>query len=374
MKHYQNPIRWTACIPGALAALALTVGSAICAYAEDPEVNLFAWAEYVPKEVIDGFQEKTGIKVIYGTFDSLEFMETKLLTGSSGYDVVLPSALVANRLMQAGALAELDQSKLPNRKHLDPRIMDFLDKHDEGNRFGVPYLWGTTGVMYNPALIAERMEDAPLDSLDMFFDPAVVAKFDDCGVAIIDSPEEIVAIALNYLGLDPFTTDKDDFKKVGNLLAPIQPYIRHFRTGAIINDLAQGDICLALGWSGDAGTAYARALESGNGIEVFYSVPKEGTEIFFDFMSIPIDAPHPANALALMNYLMQPEVIASVTNAYYYPNGNLASLEFIADEIKGDPSVYPTPEMMANLFPNLPRDQKTLRTLTRTWTRFKTGR
>jgi len=223
MNHYSITSRWAVCASGGLAALVLAAGIATQARAADQQVNVFAWADYIPAEVIDGFEEKTGIKVNYAAFDSLEILETKLLAGGSGFDVVMPSALVANRMMQVGALAELDQSKLPNSKHLDPDIMAFLGKHDEGNRFGVPYLWGTTGVMYNPALIAERMEDAPLDSLDMFFDPSVVAKFADCGVAMIDSPEEIIAIALNYLGLDPFTSNKDDFKKVGALLAPIQP-------------------------------------------------------------------------------------------------------------------------------------------------------
>jgi putrescine transport system substrate-binding protein len=341
--------------------------------ADDNIVTITAWAEYVPQEVLDGFEAETGIKVVYDYFDSLEVLETKMLTGSTGYDVIFPSALVANRLIQVGALQELDKSKFSNLGNLDPEIMAFLARHDGGNQFGVPYLWGTTGVMYNPALVFERMEDAPIDSLDMFFDPEVVSKFADCGVAMIDSPEEVIAIALNYLGIDPFTTDPADFEKVDALLAPIKPHIRHFKTGSIINEMASGELCLVLGWSGDAGLAYATALEADNGVEVFYSVPKEGTEVFFDFLAIPADAPNPDNAHAFIDYLMDPEVIASVTNLYYYPNGNAASLEFVLDEVKGDPNVYPTEEMMATLFPNLPRDQKTLRTLTRSWTRFKTG-
>ncbi|MFK7868903.1 MAG: extracellular solute-binding protein [Roseobacter sp.] len=356
-----------------LGAMILSGAVAGEASAQDNTVTITAWADYVPQDVLDGFEAKTGIKVVYDPFDSLETLETKMLTGNSGYDVIFPSALVANRLIQVGALQKLDTAALSNMGNLDPAIMEFLARHDEGNQYGVPYLWGTTGVMYNPALVFERMDDAPIDSLDIFFDADIVSKFADCGVAMIDSPEEIVAIALNYLGLDPFTTDKADFEKVDALLAPITPYIRHFNTGAVINEMARGDLCLTLGWSGDAGLAYARALEADNGFEVLYSVPKEGTEVFFDFLSVPADAPNPDNAHAFIDYLMEPEVIASVTNLYYYPNGNAASLAFVLDEVKSDPNVYPTDDMMATLFPNLPRDQATLRTLTRSWTRFKTG-
>lgn len=375
MPKEQRLTTWIGCLAGAVAAATLlSVADPETALAQNSTVNITAWGEYVPAEVIEGFEDKTGIKVVYDYFDSLEVLQTKLLTGNSGYDVVFPSALVANRLIHNGMLAELDKKKLTNLDSLDPKIMNFLAQHDEGNRYGVPYLWGTTGVIYNPALVFKRMENAPVDSLDMFFDPNVASKFADCGIAMIDSPEEIVAIALNYLGLDPFTTDKADFEKVDALLAPINPYIRHFNTGSIINEMASGDLCLALGWSGDAGLAYARALEAENGVEVYYSVPKEGTEVFFDFLSIPSDAPNPDNAHSFINYLMEPEVIASVTNSYYYPNGNKASLEFVLDEVKGDPNVYPTEEMMEKLFPNLPRDQKALRMLTRSWTKFKTGR
>ncbi len=360
-------------ICGLIAVALMATAAPDPARAQDNTVTIAAWAEYVPDDVIAGFEDKTGIKVVYDTFDSLEMLETKLLTGNTGYDVVFPSALVANRLIMAGALAPLDQDKLTNLDNLDPAVMTFLARHDEGNRYGVPYLWGTTGIIYNPALIAERMADAPVDSLDMFFNPDVVSKFADCGVAMIDSPEEVVAIALNYLGLDPFTTQKADFEKFHAPLKSIAPFILNFKTGAIINDMAQGNLCLVLGWSGDAGLAYARAAEAGNGVEVYYSVPKEGTEVFFDFLSIPSDAPNPDNAHAFIDYLMEPEVIAGVTNLYYYPNGNTASLDYVRDEVKGDPNVYPTDEMMAKLFPNLPRDHETLRMLTRSWTRFKTG-
>ena len=337
------------------------------------KVSIIAWADYIPEDVIKGFEEKTGIAVTYDTFDSLEMLQTKLLVGHSGYDVVFPSALMADRLIAAGVLAKLDKDKLKNLGNLDPKIMTFLARHDPGNRYGLPYLWGNTGIMYNPALIKARMADAPIDSLDMIFKPEVVSKFADCGVAMIDSPEEIVGIALNYLGLDPFTTDPADLKKAEELLRRIRPYIRHFNSGAIINDLAQGDICLALGWSGDASLADARAKEAGNGIDVRYALPKEGTEVFFDFVSIPEDAPHPGNAYAFLDYLMEPKVMADVTNTFFYANGNKASLDYVLDDVKGDPNIYPSAEMMEKLFPNLPRDQKTLRLVNRLWTRFKTG-
>ncbi len=341
--------------------------------AGDKSVTVTAWADYLPPDVISEFEARTGIDVIYDTFDSLEVLETKLLTGASGYDVVFPSALVANRLIQAGALQTLDRERLSNHVNLDPAILRFLAAHDPGNQYGVPYLWGTTGILYNPALISERLETAPIDSLDMIFDPDILSKVADCGVAMIDSPEEVMAIALNYLGLDPFTSDADDFKAVDGLLTAIRPHVRHFRTGSLINELADGDLCLVLGWSGDAGLAQARALEAQTGVEVAYALPREGTEIFFDFLSIPADAPNPDHAHTFINFLMEPKAIAAVTNLYYYPNGNKAALEFVLQEVREDPSVYPADELMAKLFPNLPRDQKTLRLLTRSWTRFKSG-
>lgn len=343
------------------------------AVSQDKTVTIAAWADYIPPEVIAGFEERTGITVIYDTFDSLEFLETKLLTGGSGYDLVLPSALVANRLLQAGALQRLDKTKLANYANLDPDILAFLAKHDDGNRFGVPYLWGTTGILYNPELVSKRLENAPVDSLDILFDPEIAAHFADCGIAMIDSPEEVVAIALNYLGLDPFTDEAAELARAEALLTSVRPHIRHFRTGAIINDLADGELCLVLGWSGDAGLAYARALEAGNGIEIAYAIPSEGTEVFFDFLSIPVDAPNPENAHRFIDYLMEPAVMAEVTNQYFYPNGNRAALEYVAEEVKNDPSVYPPAELMDKLFPNLPRAHRTLRMLTRSWTRFKTG-
>ncbi|MEL7525760.1 MAG: polyamine ABC transporter substrate-binding protein [Pseudomonadota bacterium] len=339
----------------------------------DKTVTIAAWADYIPAEVISDFEERTGIEVVYDTLDSLEFLETKLLTGGSGYDLVLPSALVANRLIQAGALQKLDKTKLGNYANLDPDILAFLAKHDDGNRYGVPYLWGTTGILYNPGLVSERLENAPVDSLDILFDPEIAARFADCGIAMIDSPEEVVAIALNYLGLDPFTGDRAELERAEALLTSVRPHIRHFRTGAIINGLADGDLCLVLGWSGDAGLAYARALEAGNGIEIAYSIPREGTEIFFDFLSIPVDAPNADNAHRFIDYLMEPAAMAEVTNQYFYPNGNRAAFELVAEDVKNDPNVYPPAKLMEKLFPNLPRDHRTLRLLTRSWTRFKTG-
>ena len=335
------------------------------ALSQGKTVTIAAWADYIPPEVISAFEARTGIKVVYDTFESLEFLETKLLTGGSGYDLVLPSALVANRLIQAGALRKLDRTKLGNYANLDPDILAFLARHDDGNQYGVPYLWGTTGILYNPALLSERLDDAPVGSLDIVFDPEIAARFADCGIAMIDSPEEVVAIALNYLGLDPFTGDAAELAQAEALLTSVRPYIRHFRTGAIINGLADGDLCLVLGWSGDAGLAHARALEAGNGIEVAYAIPGEGTEVFFDFLSIPVDAPNPENAHRFIDYLMEPEAIAEVTNQYFYPNGNKAAFEFVAEDVRNDPNVYPPAELMDKLFPNLPRDHGTLRLLTR---------
>jgi putrescine transport system substrate-binding protein len=354
-----------------LAALA-PAGGAAAATAEK-KVNIYFWYDYVPPKLIQEFETETGIKVVYDTFDSTEMLTTKVLTGKSGYDVVMPTASVTGRYIDAGALSKLDKSKLPNSQDLNPDIMAFLAVQDPGNSYALPYAYGTTGLMYNPAKIAERMKDAPVDSLDLIFKPENAAKFADCGIAMADSPEGIMSVALNYLGFDPFTTNEDEIKKAADLLLSIRPYVRHFTTGAIINELADGDLCLALGWSGDAFIAASRAEEAKNGVEVRYSIPKQGTEIFFDVMTIPSDAPDAENALAFVNFLLKPSVIAEVTNTYWYPNANLKATPLVDEAIRTDPNIYPSKELMARLFAARPRDQKSLRVVTRLWTKFTSG-
>lgn len=340
---------------------------------EDKSVNIYFWYDYISPDVIKAFEKQTSDKVVYDTFESTEMMTTKVLTGKTGYDIVLPTASSIGRLIQAGALQKLDKSKLAVQKDLNPDIMKFVATEDPGNQYGLPYAYGTTGIMYNAALIEKRMKNAPINSLDIIFKPELAAKFQDCGIAMIDSPEGVMSIALNYLGFNPFTTDKSELEKASKLLEAIRPYIRHFKTGAIINDLAQGDICLALGWSGDAYIAAGRAAEAKKGVEVSYSIPKEGTEIFADMITIPADAPHPENAYAFINFLLSSKNIATFTNNYWYPNANTAATEFVSAEIKSDPNIYPPKDMMAKLFAARPRDPKSLREVNRIWTRFMTG-
>lgn len=348
-------------------------GSAVTAVAADKTVNIFFWYDYVSPKVIEEFQNETGIKVVYDAFESTELLTTKVLVGKTGYDLVLPTASVIGRYISAGALQKLDKSKLPVVKDFNPDIMTFVANQDPGNEYGLPYAYGTTGIMYNPKKIAERMKDAPVDSLDIVFKPELAAKFKDCGIAMADSPEGIVSVVLRYLGFDPFSTNEAEIKKASDLLMSIRPYIRHFKTGAIIGELAQGDICLALGWSGDAYIAAGRAAEAKAGVEVSYSIPREGTEIYADMITIPADAPHRDNAYAFINFLLAPKNVARFTNSFWYPNANQAATELVDEPIRTDPNIYPPKETMAKLFAARPRDQKSLRVVTRLWTKFMSG-
>lgn len=359
-----------------LAGLALLCAGATGAYAAsgtEKAVNIFFWYEYVPPSVIADFERETGIKVVYDTFESTELLTTKVLAGKTGYDVVMPTASATGRLITAGALQKFDPARIPNRKDLNGDILRFIATQDPGNAHALPYAYGTTGIIFNPALIQARMPDAPTDSLDMIFRPEIAGRFKDCGIAVADSPEGIMSIALRYLGFDPFSKNRDELKKAEDLLLSVRPYIRHFNTGAIINEMAGGDLCLALGWSGDAFIAAGRAEEANAGVVVDYKIPREGTEIFFDVMTIPADAPHPEAAHALVNYLLSPRAMAAITNTLRYPNGNDAATGLVDEKIRTNPNIYPPKEVTAKLFPATPRDDASLRLVTRAWTRFVTG-
>jgi putrescine transport system substrate-binding protein len=339
----------------------------------DKTVNIYFWFDYVPAGVVKAFEKETGIKVVYDTFESTEMLTTKVLTGKTGYDIVMPTASVTGRLIQAGALQQYDQSRLPNAATLNPEIKRFLAATDPGNAYAIPYAYGTTGIMFNAAKIAERMPTAPTDSLDILFKPEIVSRFKDCGIAVADSPEGIMSVALNYLGFAPFSKNPDEIKKAEELLLAVKPNIRHFNTGAIINEMASGDLCLALGWSGDAFIAADRAHEAGNGVEVSYVIPREGTEIFFDVMTIPADAPHPEAAHAFINFLLTPRISAEITNTFSYPNANTAATALVDERIRNNPNIYPSKQTTETLFAAEPRDQTSLRLVTRAWTKFTTG-
>lgn len=343
------------------------------AHAQDRVVNVYNWSDYIDSSIIDDFTKETGIKVTYDTFDSNELLETKLLAGGSGYDVVVPTANFLARQIQAGVFQKLDKSKLPNISHMWDVILERTAKYDPGNEYSINYMWGTVGLGYNVKKVQEALGTDKIDSWDAFFNPEKLAKLKDCGVYVLDSPSDILPNAFKYLGIDPETTSLDDFAKAEEVMLKIRPYIRKFHSSEYINALANGDICLAVGWSGDVFQARDRATEANQGVEIAYSVPKEGAEMWFDQMAIPADAPHVAEAHEFLNYMMKPEVIAKASNYVFYANGNKASQQFIDKEILEDPAIYPDEATLAKLFTIAPYDSKTQRVVTRTWTKIVTG-
>lgn len=357
-----------------LMAAALTSVAVAAAQAEDEKIlNVYNWSDYIAEDTIPDFQEETGIEVRYDVFDSNEVLEGKLLAGNTGYDIVVPSASFMARQIQAGVFMELDKSKLDGLDNLNASIMEKVAQYDPGNKHGVPYMWGTTGFAYNIGMIEERMPDAPVNSWDMMFDPDVVSKFADCGVTFLDAPTEVFDAARNYLGIDPDSEDPEHLKKAEDLLMKVRPYIKYFHSSQNINDLANGDICLAMGWSGDMFIARDRAAEAGQGVEIDYVIPKEGAVIWFDMMAIPADAPHPDNAHKWIDYILEPKTAAEITNYVWYANPNDASEEYVDDEILNDPAIYPPDEVLDRLFAALPNSPKFDRIQTRAWTRVKTG-
>lgn len=341
---------------------------------EEQVVNVYNWSDYIDPAMLEKFTAETGIKVNYDVFDSNEVLETKLLAGNTGYDVVVPSASFMERQIKAGVFRKLDRSKLPNWSNLDTEILQRVALHDPGNEHSVNHMWGTDGIGYNEGKIKAIMPNAPLDSWDMIFDPKVVSKFKDCGVSVLDAPTELSAVMLAYLGKDPNSQNPADLKAVEDKIMTIRPYIRMIHSSQYIDALANGEICLALGWSGDVLQARDRADEAGQGNVIKYSVPKEGTIIWFDMYAVPTDAPHPDNAHAFINFMMKPEVAAANSNFVNYATGNAASVALVNEDVRNDPGVYPPPEVKAKLFPDLSETDEYTRLLNRTWTRFTTGK
>jgi putrescine transport system substrate-binding protein len=343
------------------------------AAAEEKVVNVYNWSDYIAEDTQANFEKETGIKVNYDMYDGNETLETKLLAGNSGYDIVVPSASFLERQIKIGVYQKLDKSKLPNLVNMDPEVMQRAALHDPGNEHSVVYMWGTTGIGYNPDKIAKAFPKAPVDSWSLVYEPENAAKLKDCGIAVLDSASEITATVLAYLGKDPNSQSPDDLAQAEAKLLSIRPYIRYIHSSQYINDLANGDICVAVGYSGDILQARDRASEAANNVTVKYTVPKEGTIIWFDTMAIPKDAPHPNNAHVFINYIMKPEVVAAISNYVNYANGNAAATPLVDESVRSDPGVYPPPEVKAKLFPDLAETQEFTRLLTRTWTRFMTG-
>lgn len=341
--------------------------------AEEKVVNVYNWSDYIDPAVIDAFQKETGISVTYDVFDSNEVLETKLLTGNSGYDVVVPSAYFLERQIKAGVFRKLDAALLPNLSNLDPALQARVAQHDPGNEHGVVYMWGTTGIGYDAGKLAEILPDAPVDSWSLIFDPAIISKFKDCGVSLLDDPTDMVSTVLLWLGKDPNSQSEADLALAEEALLAIRPYIRTIHSSQYIEDLANGEICIAVGYSGDILQAQDRAEEAGKDADIRYSIPREGALMWFDTLAIPADAPHPGNAHAFIDYLLRPEVAAANSNFVYYANANAAATALIDAELRDDPGIYPTPEVKERLQPNLAKSAEYTRLLNRSWTRFTTG-
>lgn len=337
------------------------------------KLNIYNWSDYIDESTIPAFEKATGITVQYDVYDSNEMLEAKLMAGGTGYDLVHPSAAFLGRQIQAGIYQPLDTSKIPNYKNLDPKIMEVLEAYDPGHKFAVPWFWGTTGIGYNKAEIEKRMPDAPVNSLDIVFKPELAQKFADCGISMLDAPSEILQIALNYLGKKPDTASPEDYAAAEQLLLNVRPYVKYFHSSSYINDIANGGICLAIGWSGDFGIAGARAEEAQNGIEVAYSIPKEGTIIWVDTIAIPADATNVEQALKWIDFNLDAQVAATNANYVAYGSPVAAALPLIDKELLEDPNTYPPDDVKAKLFPDKVATAEVERLRTRTWTKIKTG-
>ena len=360
-----------------IAALALSLGvtgiSAVAAQ-DGRVVNVYNWSDYIDPKVLEGFTKETGIKVQYDTFDANETLETKLLAGKSGYDVVVPTAYFLERQIKAGVFQKLDKNKLKNLGNVWPDIARRLAVYDPGNQYAVNYMWGTTGIGYNVKAMRERLgPNGKIDSWDIVFKPENLAKFKDCGVHMLDSADDIMPAALHFLGLSPNSSDAKDLDKAVELLMKIRSSVRKFHSSEYLNVLAGGEICLVVGWSGDIKQSQRRAMEARNGVEIGYSIPKEGAQMFFDNLAIPKDARHVVEAHAFIDYLLRPEVAAKNSDLVAYANGNLASQKFIDKTVLDDKSIYPDAATMSRLYTVSARDQKSQRLVNRLWTKVKTG-
>ena len=337
-------------------------------------LNVYNWSDYIQPTVIADFEKQYGIHVNYDVFDSNEILETKLLTGHTNYDIVVPSGAFLERQIQADVYQKLDKSLLPNLKNVDPQVAGAASVYDPGNQYSVDYMWITSGVGYNTAEVRQRMPDAPVDSWRMLFDPAVVSKFQDCGVSILDAPSEVVGTVLIFLGRNPNSNSPADLKAAEAVLKSIRPYVRHVDASRYIDNLANADICLAMGWSGDVKQGHDRAKEAGKGVDLAYSIPREGAIANYDVLAIPADAPHVRNAHLFINFLLRPDVAARNSNLIKYANSVLPGIQPLNPAVVSDPGVYPPSEVRARLIPERPRPPEYQRMLTRAWTRFKTGR
>jgi putrescine transport system substrate-binding protein len=361
-------LRWS-------VVLGLSVMLSAQAQAQQRTVNFYNWSNYIAPGVLEDFTKETGIKVVYDTFDANETLETRLLAGKSGYDVVVPTAYFLQRQIKANIFQKLDKAKLPNLNNAWSAVTAKLAVYDPGNQYAVNYMWGTTGIGYNVKNVQAVLgPEAKIDSWDIVFKPENLAKFKDCGVHMLDSADDILPAALNYLGLDPNSTKQADLEKAADLASKVRSSVRKFHSSEYLSALATGEICLVVGWSGDIKQAQSRAAEARNGVEIGYAIPKEGAQMFFDNLAIPADAKNVTEAYELINYLYRPEVAAKNSDFLSYANGNLASQKLIDPKIINDKTVYPDDDTLKRLFVITARDPATQRIINRLWTRVKTGR
>ena len=377
-----RPMRFALCASLSLACMAALFGcgsqqqagrAADQAAPDEKILNVYNWSDYIAPDVVRGFEREYGIHVNYDVYDSNAVLETKLLTGKSGYDIVVPTAAFMAREIPAGVFRKLDPSLLPNAKNIDPDIRRRTEPFDPGFAHAVNYLMSTSGIGFNTAKVAAAMPNAPLDSLRMVFDPAVISHFKQCGVQFIDAPDEVVNTVMFYLGRQPNSERAEDLAAAEQVLMRIRPYVRSIETETYIEALANGDVCLVFGWSGDVGQAATRAREAHNGNPIRYVVPREGAMLYFDLLAIPADAAHWRNAHLFMNYMLRGDVAARNANFLRYATTNAAAYPLIAPELRDDANLYPPPASMAKLVPDLPRSPAYTRALTRMWTRFKAG-
>jgi putrescine transport system substrate-binding protein len=343
------------------------------ARAEDAVLNVYNWADYIGETTIEDFQTATNIAVTYDTYSSAEEMQAKMLAGSTGYDVVVMAGLTLPNFLKANVYEKLDKSKLPDWKNLDPEVLRILAGWDPDNQYGIPYMWGSVGITYNMDMVKERIPDANLDSLDVLFKPELAAKLADCGISILDSPTDVMVMALPYLGKDRDTANVKDYQAIVDAFKPIRQYIRTFDNTNYLNAIPNKELCVINNWSGDYSTAKARAAEAGVEINLEYHVPETGSPAWVDTLCIPADAKHKDSAYTFLNYMLQPEVIAKCTNFTNYANGNLASKPFINADVLANPAVYPDEKVMKRLWAPKPFTEEQDREMTRAWQTIKSG-
>lgn len=343
------------------------------ASAQAASVHIYNWSDYIGETTLEAFEKETGIKPVYDVFDANETLEAKLLAGGSGYDVVVPSNHFLGKQIRAGAFQQLDRSKLSNWDNLDPALLKQLQKNDPGNAYAVPYLWGTNGIGYNVEMVTTALGIEKVDSWAVIFEPENAKKLAGCGIAFLDSADEMIPAVLNYLGLDPNSEDPEDYAKAAAKLQEVRPYVRYFHSSKYVSDLANGNICIAAGFSGDIFQAAARADEAGKGIDIAYAIPKEGGNLWFDMLAIPADARNADQAHAFIDFLLRPEVIASVSDYVGYANPNLKAGELMDPDVRQDQSIYPPQNVLDRLFVNNELSPKIQRLMTRAWTKLKSG-